>query len=148
MTVGKAPTPPESDEDEMPIHEPENNDSDLPRPQNEDNDRPQNGRQKAVATVSKVHPPEMIAKFTCCLKKSTILIIEDVRSHYAVLGQQPAGIVSDELRVGMKRAAAAITRSEYEIYSFATRHNLSEAATDELIQLVSNVRISSCHSAL
>jgi hypothetical protein len=38
MTVGKAPTPPESDEDEMPIHEPENNDSDLPRPQNEDND--------------------------------------------------------------------------------------------------------------
>jgi hypothetical protein len=67
--------------------------------------------------------------------------------HYAVLaGEQPAGIVSDELRVGMKRAAAAITRSVYELYPFATRHNLLEAATDELIQLVSNVRI--CHSAL
>ena len=84
----------------------------------------------------------MIAKLTCSLKKSTIRIIEDVRSHYAVpAGEQPAGIVSDELRIGMKRAAAKISRTEYEVYSFATRHNLSEAATDELIQMVSNVRI-------
>ena len=69
VTVGKAQTPSDSDEDvqphicdEMPIHEPENDDSDLPRPQNEDNDRPQIGRQKAVAAVSRVHPPELIAK--------------------------------------------------------------------------------------
>jgi len=55
-------------------------------------------------------------------------------------GEQPGGIVSDELRVGRKRAAAAISRSQFEIYSFASRHDLSEAATDELIQLVSNVR--------
>ena len=54
-------------------------------------------------------------------------------------GEQPDGILSNELRVGMKRAAAAISRSQYEIYSFATRHDLSEAATDELLQLVSNV---------
>jgi hypothetical protein len=47
--------------------------------------------------------------------------------------------MTDELRVGMKRAAAQISRSQYEIYSFATRHELSEAATDELLLLVGNV---------
>jgi hypothetical protein len=119
MTAGKAQTPHESDDDEqqdirdeMQSHEPEHSSSHLPHPQNEDNDRPQVGRQKAVAAVSNVHPPDMLAE-----------------------------ILSEELRVGTKRAAAAISRSEYEIYSFATRHDLSEAATDELIQLVSNVRI-------
>ena len=122
-------------------NEPEDNGSHLPHPQNEDSDQPQNGRQKAVAAVSNVHPPELIAKLTCSLKKSNLRVIEDVRSHYAVsAGEQPKGIVSDELRVGTKRAAAAISRSEFEIYSFASRHDLSEAATDELIQLVSNVR--------
>ena len=39
----------------------------------------------------------------------------------------------------MKRAASEILRSEYEICSFYTRHNLSEAATDELLQLITNV---------
>jgi hypothetical protein len=39
----------------------------------------------------------------------------------------------------MKRAVAKISRSQYEIYSFSTRHDLSEAATDELLQLVGNV---------
>jgi hypothetical protein len=39
----------------------------------------------------------------------------------------------------MKRAAAKISRSQYEVYSFATGHNLSEAATDELLQIVGNV---------
>ncbi len=63
-------------------------------------------------------------------------------------GEQPDGILSDELGVGTKRAAAAISRSEYEVYSSATRHNLSEAATDELIQLVSNVRIFSLWSLM
>ena len=63
-------------------------------------------------------------------------------------GEQPEGIVSDELRVGRKRAAAAISRSQFEIYTFATRHDLSEAATDELIQLVSNVRTYSLWSLL
>ena len=156
MTVGKAATPHESDEDEqqdirdeMQIHEPEDNCSYLPHPQNEDNNRPQIGRQKAVAAVSNVHPPDMLAKLTCALKKSNLRVIEDVRSHYAVsAGEQPDGILSDELRVGTKRSAAAISRSEYEIYSFATRHDLSEAATDELIQLVSNVRIFSWWSLM
>ena len=81
-----------------------------------------------MAVVSNVHPPDMIAKLICALKKSNLRVIEDVRSHYAVsAGEQPEGIVSDELRVGRKRAAAAISRSQFEISTFATRHDLSEA---------------------
>jgi hypothetical protein len=50
----------------------------------------------------------------------------------AVSAKKPAdGDLSDVLRVGMKRAAAAIPRSEFEIHSCSTKHNLSEAATDE-----------------
>ena len=83
----------------MQIHEPEDNGSHLTHPQNEDNDRPQIGRQTAVAAVSNVHPPEMLAKLTWALKKSSLRVIEDVRSHYAVsAGEQPDGILSDELR--------------------------------------------------
>ena len=108
MTAGKAQTPHESDDDEqqdirdeVQIHEPEDNGSHLthPQAQNEDNDRPQIGRQKAVAAVSNVHPPDMLAKLTWALKKSNLRVIEDVRSHYAVsAGEQPDGILSDELR--------------------------------------------------
>ncbi len=54
-------------------------------------------------------------------------------------GPQPAAIESDELRVGMKRAAADISRSKFEVYNFATKHDLSEAAVDELLQMLSNV---------
>ena len=159
MSAGKASTPNESDEDENQDiynefqlepeeNEPEDNGSPHPQPQ-KDNDRPQIGRQKAMAVVSNVHPPDMIAKLTSALKKSNLRVIEDVRSHFAVsAGEQPEGIVSDELRVGRKRAAAAISRSQFEIYTFATRHDLSEAATDELIQLVSNVRTYSLWSLL
>jgi hypothetical protein len=39
----------------------------------------------------------------------------------------------------MQQAAAKIIRSQDKIYSFSTRHDLSEAATDELLQIVGNV---------
>ena len=45
-------------------------------------------------------------------------------------------MVSDELRVGMK---VDICRSKFEVYNFATRYNLSEAAIGELLQMLSNV---------
>jgi hypothetical protein len=128
----------QNDEEDLP----QNDDSDVSRSQNDELPSPQTGRQKAVASVNQVYPPEMIAKLTAGLKKISRKVVEDVRSHYAVPAEeQPDGILSDELRVGMKRAAAAIPRSEFEIYTFSTRHNLSEAATDELLQLVSNVSI-------
>ncbi len=57
----------------------------------------------------------------------------------APFGTPPVGIEIDELRVGMKRAAAKISSSQYEVYTFATRHDLSEAATEELLQIVGNV---------
>ena len=73
-------------------------------------------------------------------KKSTCRILENVRENYAVPpGTQPDAMVSDDLRVGMKRAAADISRSKFEVYNFATRHDLSEAAIDELLQMLSNV---------
>ena len=66
--------------------------------------------------------------------------MENVRGNFAVPpGTQPEAMVSDDLRVGMKRAAADIARSKFEVYNFSTRHNLSEAATDELLQMLSNV---------
>ncbi len=66
--------------------------------------------------------------------------MEDVRGHYAVPpGTHPAAIESDELLVGMKHAAADISRSKFEVYNFATKHDLSEAAIDELLQMLSNV---------
>ncbi len=99
------------------------------------------GRQKANAGFKQLlHPPELISKLCGPLKKSNVKIVENVRGHFDVpLGTPPIGIETDELRVGMKRAAAQISRSQYEIYSFATRHELSEAATDELLLLVGNV---------
>ena len=39
----------------------------------------------------------------------------------------------------MKRAAADISRSKFEVYNFSTRHNLYEAAIDGLLQMLSNV---------
>ena len=73
-------------------------------------------------------------------KKSTRRILENVRGNYVVLpGIQPEAMVSDDLRVEMKRAAADISRSKFEVYNFATRHGLSDAAFDELLQMLSNV---------
>ena len=39
----------------------------------------------------------------------------------------------------MKRAAVDISRSTFEICSFATKHDLSEAAVNELLQMLRNV---------
>jgi hypothetical protein len=54
--------------------------------------------------------------------------------------EPPEGILSDELRVGMKRAVSQISRSEYDFFLFSTRHNRSEAATDGPLQMLTNVR--------
>ncbi len=98
------------------------------------------GRLKANACLKLRHPPELTAKLCCPLKKLNVRIVENGCGQFDVpFGTPPVGIETDELRVGMKRAAAKISRSQYEIYSFATRHDLSEAATDELLQIVGNV---------
>ena len=40
---------------------------------------------------------------------------------------------------GPKRKAADISRTQYEVYLFSTKHNLFEAAVDELLEMLSNV---------
>jgi hypothetical protein len=95
---------------------------------------------KANAGLKLLHSSELIAKLCGPLKKSNVRIVGNVCGHFdAPFGTPPVGIEIDELRVGMKRAAAKISRSQYEVYSFATRHDLSEAATEELLQIVGNV---------
>ncbi len=54
-------------------------------------------------------------------------------------GTQPEAIESDKLRVGMKHDAVDISRSKFEVYNFATEHDLSDAAVNKLLQMLSNV---------
>jgi hypothetical protein len=123
LTFAKASTPPDSDNENF-LHNsdfqpqsdeedlPQNDESNVSRSQNDELPLPQTGRQKAMASVNQVHPPAMIAKLTTGLKKATMKVVEDVRSHYAVSDkEQPDGILSDGYRVGMKQAAAVIPRS-------------------------------------
>ena len=100
----------------------------------------QQGRQKSTAAVKSFGPSAFLARISAPLTGQTVDIIEDVRSHYAVPdGVQEPGVESDGYRVGLKRKADAITRTQYEVYSFSTKHNLSEAAVDELLEMLSNV---------
>ena len=41
----------------------------------------------------------------------------------------------------MKRSAINLSRSEIKIYTFGTKHDLSEFAADELLEIVSNVML-------
>ena len=99
------------------------------------------GRQRAAAAVQTMHPPSFLAKMSASLtQEKTSNIISDVRSLYVVPdGDQAPGVDSDGYRVGLKRKAAGISRSQYEVYSFSTKHNLSEAAVDELLGMLGNV---------
>ena len=126
---------PERDQDPSPVPEIE---------EQLEEHQPLPGRQKASAQLEPIHPPTVIAKLcSSAFKKSTRRILENVRGNYAVPpGTQPEAIICDDLRVGMKRAAEGISRSKFEAYNFATRYDLSEAATDELLQMLSNVGIS------
>ena len=41
-----------------------------------------------------------------------------------------------------------ICKSQYEVYSFATKHNLSEAAVDELLEMLNNMGFSGHESGV
>ena len=65
--------------------------------------------------------------------------VNDVASHCSVVDHaQSPGVVADVLRVGMERSAIKLSRSEFEIYTFSTKHDQSESAADELL-VVSHV---------
>ena len=100
--------------------EPECDQDPSPGPETEDQleeHQPLSSRQKASAQLEPIHLPTVIAKLcSSSFKKSTRRILENVRGNYAVPpGTQPGAIESDELRVRMKRAAADISRSNFEV---------------------------------
>ena len=103
-------------------------------------DYEEQGRHRAVAAVRTMDPSALLAKISAPITQKTSEIISDVRSLYAVPdGDQAPGLDSDGYRVSLKRKVADISRSQYEAYSFATKHNLSEAAVEELLGMLSNV---------
>ena len=105
------------------------------------------GRQKSTAAVKSFDPSPFLAKLSTPLTPATFHLISNVRNHYVVPdGVQGPGVESDGYRVGLKRKAEHITRSQYEVYSFATKHNLSEAAVNELLEMLSNVSTSHLRS--
>ena len=99
------------------------------------------GRQRSAAAVQTMHPPSFLARIPASLtQEKSSAFISDVQSHYVVQdGDQAPGVDCNGFRVGMKRKVAGISRSQYEVYSFSTKHNLSEAAVDELLGMLSNV---------
>ena len=104
---------------------------------------PPQGRSKLAAAVPVINPAAVLARISAPISQSTAELISDLRMHYEVPeGVQAAGNESGEFRAGMKRRADGITRSQYEVYSFSTKHNLSEAAVDELLSVLSNVSTS------
>jgi len=103
------------------------------------------GRQRAVAAVQAMHPPSLLARISAPVTEKTSNIINNVRSLYVVPdGDQPPGVESDGYRVGLKRKVAEVSRTQYEVYSFATKKNLPEAAVDELLGMLSNVCTKLC----
>ena len=108
-------------------------------------DQGEGSRLRAAAAVPTVDPSALLAKISGSLTQKTSDIIRDVRSHYAVPdGDQAPGLVCDGYRVELKRKVADISRSQYEVYSYVTKHNLSEAAVDELLEMLSNVCAQKC----
>ena len=115
-------------------NEPDENGSPLPQLQNEDNDRPQIGRQKAVAAVSNVHPPEMIAKFAFAIKKSNLRVIEDHQRMVAAIMQCLLGSNQEEFCLTNNTLVENEQQLQSQDHSSKhnplSRHDLSEAATD------------------
>jgi hypothetical protein len=63
--------------------------------------------------------------------------VNNVASHYDVSDNvQAPGVPVEDVRVGMKRAAMSISRSEFEIFTFGTKYYLPETAIDELLEIV------------
>jgi len=98
-------------------------------------------RQKSSAALRSFHPSAFLARISAPMSQAIVDVISDVRGHYDVPDGDQAPGVDDTggYRAGMKRKAANISRTQYEVYSFSTKNNLSEAAVDELLDMLSNV---------
>ncbi len=102
--------------------------------------QPGTGRRKASAAVPSFSPVDVLARVCCQPPESSEDFIKNVESFYVIPeGEQSEGIESDQCRAGLKHKAAGISRSQYEVYSFCTKYNLTEKASSELLEMVSNV---------
>lgn len=101
---------------------------------------PHNSRQKARAQARPVNLNDVMARIAGPLSESTSKFVENLEDYFVIPeGSMEEGHSTEEYQAELRTAANHISRSQYEIYSFATRHDLSEAAIDELTALVSNV---------
>ena len=75
------------------------------------------------------------------MSQATADVISDVLGHYEVPDSDQAAGVEDTglCRAGLKHKAADISRTQYKVYLFSTKHNLSEATVDELPEMLSNI---------
>jgi len=103
---------------------------------------PGQGRVKARASMRPISPGHVLARLSDPLSHAVQELIDNLGSHYNIAeGSQTPGVPCSSSRVGMKRRAESITRSQYEVYSFSTKYDLPEAAVDELLRMLSNVCI-------
>ena len=132
----RARTPALIEELKYHVLEPETGPHDPPEPD-------EHRQHKSLAALKPIDPSAVLARLSRPITQSTAGIISRIRSHYDVPeGEQDPGVESGVYRTRLKRKAAAISRSQYEVYSFSTKHDLSEAATDELLEMLSNVSTS------
>ena len=97
-------------------------------------------RQKSVAALQPIDPHAVLARLSGPMTETSAAFISDIHGHFAVpAGEKAPGVESAEYRNRLKHRAADISRSQCEVYSFSTMHNLSKAATDELLEMLSNV---------
>ena len=99
------------------------------------------GRQKSSAALLSFIPSAFLARISAPMSQATADVISDVRGHYDVPdGDQAAGVEDKGwYRTGLKCKAADTSRTQYVVYWFSTKHNLSEAAVDRSNLLSSSV---------
>jgi len=130
---------PDSDDEEMAPSPPQSPQM-TPESSSNSSPLPEFGRRKASAAVASFNPASLLARVSGQPPELSEDLITDIASFYVVPdGELSEGIESDQYRAGMKRNASGISRSQYEVYSYSTKYNLSEKATNELLEMVSNV---------
>ena len=92
------------------------------------------GPSKAHAQVPKPIPVDIPLPATGPFRQNTDIenFINDVASHYDVSDHaQAPGFRRELLLAGMKRSAINLSRSEFEVFTFGTKYDLSESAIEE-----------------
>ena len=108
---------------------------------------PVQGRQKSTIVLKSLDLQPVLARLSVPTTQTTAETIEDLRFHYAVPDwEQHPGVKSGEYRTRVKHKVGGLSRSQYELYLFSTKHNLSEAEVDELLEMLGNEGPSLMHT--